>query len=92
MKKLIYVARSFDGNTDAYKVFFNKQDALDAACEYYYHLTPAERNKNVVSIEGYLVKVPDKDKRTAKRIYDDKCAADSPDVMNAVEYEEIKEI
>ena len=92
MKKLIYVARSSGGNTNAYKVFFNKQDALDAACEYYYHLTPAECEKNVVSIEGYLVKVPDKDKRTAKRIYDDHCAADSPDVANAVEYEKIKEV
>ena len=92
IKKIIYVARSSDNNTDVYKAFFNRQDALDAACEYYYHLTPKERETNIVSIESYVTKVSEKDTRTAKRLYDDLLAKDSPDVANPVEYETIEEV
>ena len=66
MKKNIYIARTFNDNTDSYEVSFDYENALANAKAMFSHLTADERKKNTVVVEGYYgIDVPDDDTRSA---------------------------
>lgn len=66
MKKNIFIARTFNDNTDYYEASFDYESALANAKAMYSHLTADERKKNTVVVEGYYgIEVPDDDTRSA---------------------------
>lgn len=71
MEKDIFIARSANENTDAYKAFFDFFDAYDAAKSYYDHLTAAEKLLNRVTLEHWKIDAPADDARDANTIYTD---------------------
>lgn len=71
MKKIIYIARVADDNSDAYSVTFDPAEARRIAEMDKAHLTSRELKTNTVSIEAYTVDVPDDDTRTAQQVFDD---------------------
>jgi len=92
MKKNLYVARTADSFEDTFKVFYNKEDATEAAKDMFYHLTARERGENTVTVETYLVTVEENDERTAEQLYSDLLDEESPEVLNIPDYDEITEI
>lgn len=71
MKKMIYIARVADDNSDAYSVTFDQAEARRIAEMDKAHLTERELKTHTVSIEAYKVEVPDDDTRTARQVFDD---------------------
>lgn len=69
MKKTLYIARVTDGNSDSYRAYFTRAEALGTAQEYAAHLTDAEKASHTVSLESYSVTVSDDDQRTAEALY-----------------------
>ncbi len=69
MKKIIYIARVSDGNSDAYCAFFTHNEALSIAQEYAAHLTSKEKKDHTVSLESYTVTISDDDKRNAEDLF-----------------------
>ena len=71
MIKDIYIARSANDNTDAYKATFDFDEAAHEAKAYYDHLTAKEKLTNRVTFERWQIEVPEGDARDADAIYTD---------------------
>lgn len=71
MKKEVYIARSANDNTDAYKASFDFEEMLDEALSYYNHLTAKEKKTNRVTLECWKIEVPEDDDRDADTVYTD---------------------
>ncbi len=88
MKKIIWIARVADDNSDTYKACFDKKAAEDTAYGYYWHLTDKEKATHTVSVEGYEVEVPDDD-RSAEDIFNDMLISDNPAINEPDVYNEV---
>lgn len=88
MKKMIYIARVADDNSDAYRATFDKAEARRIAESYKAHLTDRERRTHTVTVEGYMIEIADGETRDAQTLWDDMLIDDTAPI-DADEYEEV---
>ena len=86
MKQLIYICaeREINGDASTNLITYDLQEARAAARQTIYHLTEREREKRIVSVEGYEVY---SDAKTAKEAWDE--YVDEATCEDPVHYEKI---
>ena len=75
MKKIVFIARVTDGNSDAYKAYFTREEAVKTAEMYKAHLTSAEAKTHTVSVESYEVEAENAT-TTAEEAFNEACFND----------------
>ena len=90
MKRIVYIARVADDNSDAYRAFFDREAAEACARDYAAHLTESEKKTHTVSLEGYPVEIAADDPRTADALWRDLLNDDAPETYDPEIYQEYK--